>query len=89
MTQDNEFQQTIRYAHVKLKNGTPVEVQYVLDVDWVRMRELAERAARNKGRIAKAGPITVLIPKLRKRCPQPPQADRCKKATLPPNLAKT
>jgi hypothetical protein len=61
MIEDDAFEKTIRHAQAKLKNGTPVEVQYVLSVDWMRMRELAERAARNKGRVAKAGPITVYV----------------------------
>jgi len=58
---DADFEQTIRRAPAKLRDGTPVEIEYVIEIDWVRMRDLAERAARNKGRRAKFGPVTAWV----------------------------
>lgn len=58
---DHDFERTIRRAPAKLRDGTPVEVEYAIEIDWVRMRQLVERAARNKGKRATFGPVTVYV----------------------------
>jgi hypothetical protein len=58
---DAEFEQAIRHISAKLRDGTPVDVEYVMAIDWERVRALAEKAFRNKSRASKFGPVTVFV----------------------------
>jgi hypothetical protein len=58
---DHDFERTIRYAKVQLNDRTWVDVEYAVEIDWVRIREMAEKAARNKSKRSKFGPLTVFV----------------------------
>jgi hypothetical protein len=56
---DEDFEKVIRRTPHQLKDGTHVEIEYVIEIDWQIMREVAIRAARNSSKRSKFGPVIV------------------------------
>jgi hypothetical protein len=61
---DHEFQRAVRRAMGKLRDGTPVEIEYAIEIDWERMRDMVERAARNKSKRSKSGPVMAYVARI-------------------------
>jgi hypothetical protein len=56
---NEDFEKVIRRIPHQLMDGTHVEVEYVIEIDWEIMRQVAIKASRNQTKRSKLGPVTV------------------------------